>query len=215
MSGKNSLPPFFASMIAAALSSQGQVSVVEVREGESIEDAIARIQADHRETCQDCAEAHEAEQFEAKKKQHDEDQHAARKTVQAGDTDIVGEHRAKLRAHQQAERDALDAKHKAEYEQLAKSQQHHAPRERHTGKRPEMAAPYGTGANQAGNERKPIGYMAFHVSPDGNARAIPPSFNEDQGAVQEAMNMVESHPIAQLMSGLSGTHVEVRPVFGE
>lgn len=214
MSGSK-LPNSIAAMLAGLVGGGVTFLTVEPREGESVEDAIARTEAEHRETCQGCAEAYEAEQFEAKKKAHDAELNEARKAVATdGDTDIdiVTEQRRKLYAHQEAERDALARKQKAEEAQFLKGQK---ATERYEGKRPELGATYGEGSNSANPTRQPIGYMAFHVLPDGTAKAIPPSFNEDRNKVEEAMNEVEQHPIAQLLTSISGTSTEVRPVFGE
>lgn len=181
MSSSKQFPDAFASLLAGLLTGgKGTMLRVEPREGESIEDAIARTEAEHREVCQGCAEAYEAEQFEAKKKAHDEAEKAARREAKAA---------------RKASRQETDG-------------------DRYEGKRPELSAPYGAGENSA-PKRTPIGYMAFHVLPDGSAKAIPPSFNPDRTLVEAAMNEVEQHPIAMILSAVSGTSVEVRPVFAE
>lgn len=234
MSSSKQFPDAFASLLAGLLTGgKGTMLRVEPREGESLEDAIARTEAEHREVCQGCAEAYELEQFEAKKKAHDSAEKAARREAKAarkasrqetdgdaelnearkapdGDTDLAKEQRIKMYAHHEHEREMLAKKQKAEEEQFLKGQQ---AEQRYEGMRPELSAPYGAGEN--GVKRTPIGYMAFHVLPDGTARAIPPSFTESREEADEALARVASHPLTILLDLASESTTEIRPVFAE
>lgn len=203
MSNK-SLPPALAALMASFASGDVdfEVTTVEVRKGESIEEAVART---HRESCEDCAAEHEA----AMKAEH---------ATGANDREAELVAKERLAKQHASERENLDKQHKAQWKRLDEELNARPVTDdrtaRQEGMRPEMAMPYGAGENQA-TPRKPIGYMVFHIHPDGTAKAVPPSFDESRKVVEEAMAEVNAHPIAMLMSGLSGTRTEIRPVFGE
>lgn len=238
MSSSKQLPgALIAALMASLAGGNGTPRLIRIepREGESIEDAIARHEAEHRETCQGCAEAYELEQFEAKKKAHESIEKAARREAKAarkasrqetdgdaelnearkapdGDTDIAKEQRIKMYAHHEHEREMLAKKQKAEEEQFLKGQQ---ATERYEGMRPELGAPYGAGENSASSTRTPIGFMAFHVLADGTAQVIPQSFNASREEADKVLARVESHPITIILNAVSDTTTEIRPVFAE
>lgn len=194
------LPPFLTSLIA----SLGNATVVplEIREGESVEAAIRRY---HDENCEDCKA-----KIKASAGTTDTDAAAGTDAAKSTDRGVKDEMKEKLLAKHDDERREMAERHEKERAILAA----HEPGNRYEGMRPEMAAPYGN-SEKAAPTRQPIGFMAFHVSEDGTARAIPQSFNEDSVAVEKLVEMVEGHPIALLLAAVSGSTTEVRPVYGE
>lgn len=56
------LNPMLAAMLLAAMSGHAEAEFIEVKDGESVEEAIERARAEHRASCPICAAAHAAAQ---------------------------------------------------------------------------------------------------------------------------------------------------------
>jgi len=194
------LPPALLAMLAATLAStDASVLPVELRDGESIEQAVARALAEHREECEECRQAHAAAQ-------------AVSNTKYEATPDQI---REKVKHKQREELEALGKRHAAEREALGRE----LAEDSRTAEAKPFGAPYGEQAKgtdtvKAENTRKPIGYMAF-APHNGEMKAIPGSFAIERETVEAIAEAVESHPIAQVLTALGAGKASVRPVYGE
>lgn len=206
MPNKKFSPFMITGLLSALMSISADATMlkVEPREGESLEDAIARTEAEHRAECAECRAEHEARQAQAS---NGEAKTASQDMAKGTDPSLVGEMREKLYAKHKDELNLLDKKHAEERAQLSKNL---GADTRQASASSAFSAPYGEQP-----KRNPLGYMAFAMNGD-KMEPISGSFDADREHVEKKLAEFNNAPSIKLLIAVGiMTPAEVRPVFAD